>query len=165
MATSSLFRVGRSALLRLVMLGLLVGLVGASVQPARAALDYCSTDPVFVFQRTGSLNLWTIDVQVMVPVSRLPLSSAATLSAFVPSNVATTVVNPPNPIFPVVSKVYPNGKRVTSDRYPVKFTLFVPRSSTEFPVRLVLTDPVDGSIKIIEGVAGKSLAVYINVGR
>jgi len=146
---------------------LLAGLLVVSVHPSRAAIHWSSTDPVFTFKRNGSSLVWTLDVQVMVQLERLPLSSAAVLELYVPSNVSVVVVNPPNPAFPVVVKVRPTWAAVSRDLYSVKFVLYVPttKTKTAFPVALLITDPQRASVRFVEGVAGKPLTVMQSVGR
>lgn len=136
-----------------------------SAQSARAGIHWCSADPVFTFQRGGVLSTWVLDVQVMVPLEQLPLASAARLDVSVPSNVAVSVVNPPNPVFPVVVGVQANAPAASDDPYFVTMRLLVPASETQFPVRLLITDPLNASVRIVEGVAGQMLSVPVRVGR
>jgi hypothetical protein len=154
-------RFGRSAALRVLFCVAMICALVASFRPAEAAVHWSSSDPVFTFRHRGLLSSYVLDVQVLVPLEELPLSVPAQLNVDTPSNVDTIVVNPPNPVFPVVTSVTATAPATSSRSYPVEMELLVPGSG--FPVRLLFTDPLRLNIYYVEGTAGVPLRTTFQV--
>ena len=161
MADYSWFRIGRSAKLRVLVCVFVLVALFANFRPAHAAFDWSSSDPVFTFRHRGLLSTYVLDVQVMVPLEALPLSGPAQLSVVTPNNVATTVVNPPNPVFPVTVDVTATAPATPDRSYPVEMELLVPGSG--FPVRLLFTDALGLNIYHVEGTAGVPLHTTVDI--
>jgi hypothetical protein len=136
----------------------------AGVRPAAAGYEWCSVDPVFSFQRNGSKHVRVMDVQVMVPVTALPLADPARLRVQTPRDVvAKDVTVSIKHVFELETKIVQEVMLSSVSNYPVKFSLSVPQGTKRFPVRLVITDTTTGAIKIVEGVAGQPVHTSVQV--
>ncbi|MDP9315125.1 MAG: hypothetical protein M3R24_30395 [Chloroflexota bacterium] len=144
-------------------LGLVIFAFTLGAHPA-LAIDWCSSDPVFTFQRIGTYRSQVVDVQVMVPLSALPLTEVTTLSAEVPVDVAGHVaLSISTPMFPLEAHITSLKPRAGSERYPITFELLVPASTGSFPVRMIVSDTAAGTITIVDGQAGQKLETSIMV--
>ncbi len=156
----------RGSLLRISALFVLVcSLMTIGTGKARArGYEWCSVDPVLSLEREGSLLPQLVDVQVMVPLSALPIAQTATLTVQLPSDVqGIELVNGSTPIFKVETVFLSRKAKATSDRFPVDLTLEVPVAEEAFPVQLVVTDGGSGTVTIVEGVAGKEVQTSFEV--
>ncbi len=158
----------RTTLHVLSIFGVASALVAFTAQPA-AAYDWCSNDPVFTFRHGGLLNQQTLDVQVQVPLSAVPLSSAATLTVTVPLDVIVHET----PALPIpgfdLQTVFVSGPANPDKSYPVIFTAVVPGSDPSVPVRLIITNPRGlprgGKVTTVDGFVGTPLTATIQMGR
>lgn len=147
-----------------VVLGLLCTSLIAQARPVQAGYDWCSVDPTLTFTRAGQLRSGVIDVQVLVPLSALPLSGAARLSVRVPSNVqGTEVLNTSLPLFVLQTSFEPLKPAVSTSAYEVELALLVPSGEQGFPVRLVVTNLTTGEITFTEGSAGQTVRQSIQI--
>ncbi len=147
----------------LAILVLLASMAGFGVRPARA-YDWCSVDPVFAFQQKDSLTAFGLDVQVMVPLSALPLADPATLDVGVPADLTgQEVLNTSTPAFELRTTLSTVGNRTSSLGDPIEFEVVVPSSAGDIPVRLVVTDTRYGTITISEGESGHKVRASVEV--
>lgn len=148
-----------------VVLTMLCLSIVAGTRPVQAGYDWCSVDPTLTFTRGGLLRSGVVDVQVLVPLSALPLEGAARLNVRVPSNVdGTEVLNTSLPVlFPLRTSFSPLKPAVSTSPYEVDLALVVPASEQGFPVRLLVTNLTTGEITVTEGVAGLPLRQSIVV--
>jgi hypothetical protein len=149
----------------ILVLSLLCTTLVAGARPAQAGYDWCSVDPIFTFTRNGLLSSRVVDVQVLVPLSALPLKGTATLKARVPANVKGQVVlNTSVPLlFPLKTSIVQTKLVATTSPYKVHLDLFVPAGTKPFPVRILSTNLSTGKIKISEGIAGQTLRQTIAI--
>ena len=164
MSTPSWFAMPRAGTaLRLVITFLLVAVASmVSTRPAGARYDWCSVDPTFFFWSEGRLAPYALDVQVLVPLSALPLAEAATLEVGVPANLTSQeVLNTSTPVLEVQTAFKTLNNRSSSAGDTIHFELVVPGSVTSFPVRLVVTDPQVGTVSVTEGLAGHKVRTTV----
>ncbi len=153
-----------TALHMLSILGLVGVLVGFTAQPT-AAYDWCSSDPVFTFRQGGLVKDQPVDVQLMVPMSALPLSSAATLTVTVPLNVTYhETLKVPMPGFQLQTVFVSSPANPAGSGYPLTFAGLVPGSDQSVPVRLVITDPLRLKVTTVNGYVGTPLSATIQIG-
>jgi hypothetical protein len=157
--------VNRSRCIKLRVLALILAILASTVSPrsTSAANDWCSRDPSFHFRRDGGLLGYTVDVQVQVPLSALPVDGA-TLDVLIPANIDATVVDVSTPLFNLDTRIVATKPRSVRGRYPIDLALFVPASATAFPVRIVITDVQRLRMVVFEGVAGQELHKSYQVG-
>lgn len=150
-------------MLRIIALALFCTSLFAGARPAQASYDWCSVDPTLLFTRGGLvsslLRNGVADVQVLVPLSAIPLDGKARLSVRVPSNVrGTEVLNTSVPLlFTLQTSFAPVKPAAGRSPYEVDLDVLVPAGEQGFPVRLLVTNLTTGEITITEGVAGKKL--------
>jgi hypothetical protein len=159
----------RCAAARPVVLILRCLLLASMPQSVEAGFDWCSVDPTLTFTRgglvTGLLRTGVVDVQVLVPLSALPLAGPARLTVRVPSNVqGTQVLNTSLPLLFTLRTTFAQVKpAVSTSPYQVELILLVPAGEQSFPVRLVVTNPSTGQITITRGLAGQKLRQTITI--
>lgn len=135
-----------------------------SPPPASAVIDWCSADPLFSLYHEDQRSLQLVDVQVLVPLSALPLAAPATLAAQVPSNVdGEVLLSTSTPIFEIVTTVESTLPADTSGSFPLQLVLEVPTKDRAFPVRLLITNPSTGTITTVDGTAGTPLRTIVEV--
>ena|SRR5919199_637080 len=143
----------RSPLHRAAVLCLLVvALVAVGTTPAFASYEWCSKDPLIAFTRQTAPGEAAVshllDVELMVPVRASALGRAATVTVTMPSNVTAQQVTPG---FRLDSTFKPVLDPVLTDSYQVRIAADVPATFGDYPVRLVLTDPLSGTSLTCEG--------------
>jgi hypothetical protein len=151
----------RSVWILCAVLGLILS---AGALPAQAGYDWCSVDPTITFQRAGSRLAHVMDVQVMVPLSALPIAGTARLGVTMPSNVAgTEVLNTSTPLFQIKTTFAQSVVPAASDSYAIKLSLKMPRTTTDYPVRLVAVNQSTKQFIVIkEGMASQLLTTTVN---
>ena len=149
-------------MLRLVVvLPLLCTALIAGARPVQAGYDWCSVDPTLTFTRGsllgGVLRHDVVDVQVLVPLSALPLKGIAHLRVHVPSNVqGTELLNTSVPLLFTIRTSFAQFKPATmTSPYQADLALLVPAGEEAFPVRLLVTNLSTGEITLTEGTAGQ----------
>jgi hypothetical protein len=156
-------------MLRIIALALCCTALLAGVRPAQASYDWCSVDPTLLFSRGGLISSLlrngVADVQMLVPLSAIPLDGKARLNVRVPSNVrGTEVLNTSLPLlFTLQTSFAPNKPATDGSPYEVDLDLLVPAGKQAFPVRLLVTNLTTGEISITEGVAGQKLYKTITI--
>lgn len=146
----------------LLSLLILIGVLLVYTPQTAVAYDWCSVDPVYTFQRGGLATTQEVDVQVLVPLSALPLAGTATVTVTVPQDVASQeVVNTSTPLFVLHTVLETKPDDPTTTTYPLTFAVLVPATTVAFPVRLVVTDVHDGTVTIVDGTAGQSVSTTL----
>ena len=155
----------RSPLHRAVILCLfVVALVAVGTAPAFASYEWCSKDPLFSFTRQtapGEVAVSRLlDVQIMVPVQVSSLGHAAALTITLPSNVTARQLTPG---FRLDTTLKPVLDPVLTDSYQVRLAADVPTTFGDYPVRLVLIDPLTGSSVTCEGRTGQTVRATVQL--
>jgi hypothetical protein len=150
-----------------------VVLVVALISQAFARYDWCSRDPVITLTRDNALlPQRSLDVQVVMPLlDGLAAADTATLTTKTPSNVigAAPVFGgePAADVFNLRTIFENTLAAAANDSYSIQLAAFVQDTDGDYPVRLVVTNLVGGSVPGLsaecQGRTGKMLAAWVRV--